>query len=65
MALAVRAARVWGRRRGWGQAGLVLLQRLGVRGLAVSVSTWGTRELSPAENRDVNAIFRVWGSCKE
>ncbi|XP_035867986.1 2-oxoisovalerate dehydrogenase subunit alpha, mitochondrial isoform X2 [Phyllostomus discolor] len=40
MALAARAARVWGSRRGWRQVGLLLLQRLGVRGLAVSHPRW-------------------------
>ncbi|XP_036894894.1 2-oxoisovalerate dehydrogenase subunit alpha, mitochondrial isoform X1 [Sturnira hondurensis] len=36
MALAAGAARVWRPRRDWGQAGFLLLQRLGVRGMAIS-----------------------------
>lgn len=39
MALAVAVARVWERSQGLGQAGLLLLRRLGARGLARSVST--------------------------
>lgn len=42
MAVVTAAARVLGSSRGLGQDGLLLLRRLGVRGLAISVSTWGT-----------------------
>lgn len=64
MAVAAGAARVWGTSRGLGYVGL-LLRRLGARGLARSVSTWGTGEFSPRGTRDVNAVFRVWGPCRE
>ncbi|XP_053523547.1 2-oxoisovalerate dehydrogenase subunit alpha, mitochondrial isoform X3 [Artibeus jamaicensis] len=36
MALSAGVGRVWRPRRGWGQAGFLLLQRRGVRGLAIS-----------------------------
>lgn len=42
MAVVTAAARVLGSSRGLGQDGLLLLRLLGVRGLAISVSTWGT-----------------------
>lgn len=64
MAMAAGAARIWGPSRGLGYVGL-LLRRLGARGLARSVSTWGTGEFSPRGTRGVNAVFRVWGPCRE
>lgn len=50
MAVAAAAARFVGPSRGLGQAGLLLLRRLGDRGLPRSVSTWGHwRALSKGE----------------
>lgn len=61
---------------GSSSAGLGISARLGSGWPPASAAAWGsgagciceylgTRELSPAENRDATAIFRVWGSCKE